>query len=80
MGGGHALLFTRDIYKSILVATEKGYMCVPIVIAESWGGNLETLNAELFIYIQANPNQIATIEPLLLIELQKLLPLLQTIV
>lgn len=79
MGGGHALLFTRDIYKSILVAT-KGYMCVPIVIAESWGGNLETLNAELFIYIQANPNQIATIEPLLLIELQKLLPLLQTIV
>jgi hypothetical protein len=27
MGGGHALLFTRDIYKSILVATERGYLC-----------------------------------------------------
>ena len=29
MGGGHALLFTRDIYKSILVATEQGHTCVP---------------------------------------------------
>jgi hypothetical protein len=36
MGGGHSLLFTRDIYKSILVATQGGYRCVPIVIAESW--------------------------------------------
>ena len=24
MGGGHSLLFTRDIYKSIMVAAEKG--------------------------------------------------------
>lgn len=79
MGGGHALLFTRDIYKSILVATESGHKCVPIIIAESWGGNLDGLQAELSIYIQANPNQIAQIEPLLAEKLNELIPLLQSI-
>jgi hypothetical protein len=79
MGGGHSLLFTRDIYKSILVATENGYKCVPIVIAESWIGNLENLESELYIYIQANPNQISTVEPLLKQKLEDLLPLLESI-
>ena len=80
MGGGHALLFTRDIYKSILVATEKGYTCVPIVIAESWTGDLEGLESELYIYIQANPNQITSIEPILVQNLEEeLLPLLEGI-
>lgn len=79
MGGGHALLFTRDIFKSILVATEQGFRCVPVVIAESWTGNLEALDSEQFIYIQANPNQIAAIEPLLAGELQRLLPILREI-
>lgn len=79
MGGGHALLFTRDIFKSILVATEQGFRCVPVVIAESWAGNLEALDSEQFIYIQANPNQIAAIEPLLARELQRLLPILRDI-
>lgn len=79
MGGGHSLLFTRDIYKSILVATENGYRCVPIVIAESWGGDLDSLESELYIYIQANPNQITVIEPLLKQELEGLLPLLESI-
>lgn len=79
MGGGHSLLFTRDIYKSILVATENGYRCVPIVIAESWGGDLDNLKSELYIYIQANPNQIAAIEPLLKQKLEELLPLLESI-
>ncbi|MBX3058491.1 MAG: hypothetical protein KF770_18670 [Anaerolineae bacterium] len=77
MGGGHALLFTRDIYKSILVATENGYACVPVVIAESWSGDLAALNSELYIYIQANPNQISAIEPLLAQELVSLLPMLE---
>ena len=77
MGGGHAMLFTRDIYKSILIATEQGYTCVPIVIAESWGGDLESLDSALYIYIQANPNQIADIEPTLVRQLEdELLPLL----
>ena len=76
MGGGHALLFTRDIYKSILVATENGYRCVPIVIAESWAGDLETLKSELYIFIQANPNQVTAVEPLLAKKLIELLPLL----
>lgn len=79
MGGGHALLFTRDIYKSILVATANGYLCVPIVIAESWTGDLESLKSELHIYIPANPNQITAVEPLLDQALQNLLPLLQKI-
>lgn len=79
MGGGHALLFTRDIYKSIMVAIENGYKCVPIVIAESWGGDLSVLKSELYIYIQANPNQIAILKPLLTEKLNDLLPLLQSI-
>lgn len=79
MGGGHALLFTRDIYKSILVATESGYTCVPIVIAESWIGDLRELNSELYIHIQANPNQVATVEPLLARQLEELAPLLEKI-
>jgi hypothetical protein len=79
MGGGHSLLFTRDIYKSILVATENGYRCVPIVIAESWGGNLDDLRSELYIYIQANPNQITAVEPLLAERLEELRPLLEDI-
>ena len=79
MGGGHSLLFTRDIYKSILVATENGFNCVPIVIAESWGGDLDELKSELYIYIQANPNQVASVEPILGQKLDELLPLLKNI-
>jgi hypothetical protein len=65
MGGGHALLFTRDIHKSISVAHENGFECIPIVIAESWGGNLEALACKHHIYIKANPNQATEITPLL---------------
>ena len=80
MGRGHSLLFTRDIYKSIMVAAEKGYICVPIVIAESWTGDLEELQSELYIYIQANPNQVVTIEPVLAQKLaDELLLLLENI-
>jgi hypothetical protein len=81
MGGGHALLFTRDIYKSILVAAEQGYICVPIVIAESWTGDLSELDTALYIYIQANPNQVAYVEAQLRQKLEaELLPLLKNIV
>ncbi len=62
MGGGHALLFTRDIHKSISVAHESGYVCVPIIIAESWTGDLESLGCEKTIYININPNQINAVE------------------
>jgi hypothetical protein len=57
MGGGHANLFTRDIHKSISVARDNGYECIPIIIAESWGGNLESLGCAHHVYIQANLNQ-----------------------
>lgn len=80
MGGGHALLFTRDIHKSISVAVDNGYRCLPIVIAESWGGDLETLATKDFIYIQTNPNQLATLEPQLQVALQKFIPLFQEMV
>jgi hypothetical protein len=79
MGGGHALLFTRDIYKSIMVAIEAGYKCVPVVIAESWSGDLDTLKSELYIYIQANPNQVSVIETLLFKKLHELIPLLKSL-
>lgn len=79
MGGGHALLFTRDIYKSILIATQNGFTCIPVVIAESWGGDLSSLESELFIYIPVNPNQIAIIEPLLMERLEQIVSLLKNI-
>ena len=80
MGGGHSSLFTRDIYKAIMVATEQGYRCVPIVIAESWEGDLEGLDSDLYIYIQANPNQVGLIEPLLAQKLaDDLLPILESV-
>lgn len=79
MGGGHATLFTRDIYKSILVATQAGFKCVPVIIAESWSGDLATLQSEMYLYVQANPNQIREIEPILTQKIQELLPLLRQI-
>ena len=75
MGGGHANLFTRDIFKAISVAHENGYECVPIIIAESWGGNLKSLNCENLIHLKTNPNQIEAIEPILVAELEKLVEL-----
>ena len=80
MGGGHSLLFTRDIYKSIMVAADRGYRCVPIIVAESWTGDLDALESDIHIYIQANPNQVASIEPLLAQKMEEdLLPLLRSI-
>ncbi|MFT9017638.1 hypothetical protein [Acetobacter malorum] len=70
MGGGHALLFTRDIHKSISVAHRAGFECIPIVIAESWGGDIASLECRASIYIDKNPNQIAEVRPLLATELE----------
>lgn len=72
MGGGHALLFTRDIHKSISVAHENGFTCIPVVIAESWAGNLDELPCTNYIYISVNPNQVDRINPLLEQELENL--------
>lgn len=74
MGGGHAGLFTRDIFKAIAVAEENGYRCVPVVIAESWRGDLNALKSESHVHIKANPNQVARIESELAEELAKPLP------
>jgi hypothetical protein len=74
MGGGHANLFTRDIHKSISVARANGYECIPIIIAESWGGNLESLGCDYHIYIQANPNQTDQVVQALRSALEGLVP------
>ena len=58
MGGGHALLFTRDIHKSISVARANGYECLPIIIAESWSGDLSSLPCKFCIHIPLNPNLV----------------------
>jgi len=73
MGGGHARLFTRDIHKAISVASESGYNCVPIIIAESWKGDLAALNCQEFVYINKNPNQVHEVEPLLIQEFERLI-------
>ena len=80
MGGGHANLFTRDIFKAVSVAHEHGYECIPVVIAESWGGDLKSLNCEHCIYLQINPNQVEAIKPLLEAELEKLVPVFKRFV
>jgi hypothetical protein len=77
MGGGHANLFTRDIFKAISVAHGNQYECLPVIIAESWGGDLKSLHCEHWIYIRANPNQIETLEPMLEKEVEKLIPFLK---
>jgi hypothetical protein len=74
MGGGHASLFTRDIFKSISVAQNSGYECIPIIIAESWAGNLKSLKCPHYIYIQANPNQTEEVRKSLAKSLSDLLP------
>ena len=79
MGGGHAMLFTRDIEKAITVAEEEGHRCIPIIVAESWGGNLDDLACEHFIHLQINPNQITRVEPMLLEELGGLIEVFRRI-
>lgn len=79
MGGGHALLFTRDIHKSISVAHENGFVCIPVVIAESWAGNLDDLPCESYIYIPINPNQVDKINPLLEARLEELVSVFSNI-
>lgn len=74
MGGGHANLFTRDIHKSISVARDNGYDCIPIVIAESWRGKLESLGCDHHIYIQENPNQSEQVTRALRAALEGLVP------
>lgn len=79
MGGGHALLFTRDIHKAIDVASKAGYNCIPIIIAESWTGDLTTLNCEEFVYINKNPNQVNEVEPLLVQEFERLIQVFRSL-
>lgn len=79
MGGGHALLFTRDIHKSISVAQTHGYECLPIIIAESWTGDLASLPCKACVYIPMNPNLVDQITPLLESELEKHVTILASI-
>ncbi|GBE91311.1 hypothetical protein [Nostoc cycadae] len=80
MGGGHALLFTRDIHKAITVANQDGYQCIPIIIAESWTCDLIALGCQEVIYINKNPNQINEVEPLLVQKLENLIEVFCSII
>ncbi|HEY6455251.1 MAG TPA: hypothetical protein VIY90_08210 [Steroidobacteraceae bacterium] len=79
MGGGHANLFTRDIFKAVGVARANGYECIPIVIAESWAGDLASLDCENIVHVMANPNQLAIIEPALESSITDLIPIWKTL-
>jgi hypothetical protein len=79
MGGGHAGLFTRDIHKSITAAMQAGHNCLPIVIAESWGGDLKSLPCDNHIYIAVNPNQTDQINRALAAELLKMIDIFRNL-
>ena len=79
MGGGHAQLFTRDIHKSISVAQDHGFMCIPVIFAESWQGNLASLPCQNYIYLPINPNQIALNMNNLEREIKSILPTFRSI-
>lgn len=79
MGGGHALLFTRDIHKAITVASEAGNVCFPLIIAESWNGDLNSLPCDKFIYIKMNPNQLTEIRLALMEELDANIGIFETL-
>lgn len=70
MGGGHAHIFTRDIRVSISRAAKAGYEVFPIIIAESWSGDINDLETKSPILIQINPNQIDKLRPILRKELK----------
>jgi hypothetical protein len=78
-GGGHALLFTRDINQAIEKARNDGYKCIPIIIAEAWKIDFNLLKSQEFIHIDKNPNQIIEVEPLLHNKLKEILHIFQSI-
>jgi len=70
-GGGHALLFTRDINQAIEKARNDGYKCIPIIIAEAWKIDFDLLKSQEFIHIE--------VEPLLNNKLKEILHIFQSI-
>ena len=78
-GGGHALLFTRDINQAIEKARNDGYKCIPIIIAEAWKIDFDSLKSPDFIHIDKNPNQIIEVEQLLNYKLKEILHIFQSI-
>ncbi|MGB3681264.1 MAG: hypothetical protein WA990_02135 [Rubrobacteraceae bacterium] len=80
MGGGHALLFTRDINKSIDTAEASGYRCIPVIIAESWAGDLDALSSDNYVWVKANPNEVVRIELELADRLKELISVFRSVV
>lgn len=72
MGGGHSNLFTRDIFKAITAARKAGFECIPVIIAESWSADLESLGCKNIIHIDCNPNEAEIVAHRLRDELEKL--------
>jgi hypothetical protein len=79
MGGGHAHIFTRDIRESISRAVSAGYEVFPIIIAESWSGDISDLDTSNTIFLSMNPNQIDKIKPVLRRELENRIGILRSL-
>ena len=79
MGGGHAHIFTRDIRESISRAAVAGYEVFPIIIAESWTGDISDLSTSNTIMLPMNPNQIEKIKPVLKRELETRIDILKSL-
>ncbi|MFN7661335.1 MAG: hypothetical protein ACK5P3_25025, partial [Dolichospermum sp.] len=73
------LLFTRDINQALEKAKNDGYKCIPIIIAEAWKIDFDSLKSQEFIHIDKNPNQIIELEPLLNHKLKEILDIFQSI-
>jgi len=54
-------------------------VCIPVIIAEAWFGDLKALNADAYIYIKANPNQVEEITTELQNKLENLIAIFQDI-
>lgn len=79
MGGGHANIFTRDIRESIAKAARNNYAVFPIIVAESWGGNIADLETEDAVVIDLNPNQLEELKPILREKLTEKINILKTL-
>jgi hypothetical protein len=72
------MLYKRDIAPSVAKAISRGAKCVPIIVTQSWDSDLELLNADGFIHIEAHPANPEVLH-LLKEKLTGLLPLFLTV-
>ncbi|MFM7370394.1 MAG: hypothetical protein ACKO2Z_21920, partial [Sphaerospermopsis kisseleviana] len=67
------------INQAIDKANNEEYKCIPIIIAEAWKIDFDSLKSHEFIHIDKNPNQITEVEPILNNKLKEILQIFQSI-